>query len=96
MTLALIVDEISKMQEIQKLDEADRPDELRKHMQALVRHQFFILFAPVTAVFAYQTLVAGSAAGSAFTVGLAALGAGPSLSALLTKAGAAAAKLFGS
>ncbi len=70
------------------------PKLLRGHVQTLVQHQFFILFAPVTAIFVYQALVAGSAASSSLMVGLAALGAGPSLSALLTKAGALATKLF--
>jgi len=95
LTVGLIVDEITKAGEVSRMTPADQPAEIRKHVQAIVQHQFFILFAPVTAIFVYQTLVAGSAAASTFTVGLAALGAGPSLSALLTKAGAAATKLFG-
>ena len=70
------------------------PKLVRGHVQTLVQHQFFILFAPVTAIFVYQALVAGSAASSSLMVGFAALGAGPSLSALLTKAGALATKLF--
>ena len=90
-TVGLMVDEIAKAGEIT----VTGPDVIRKHIYAFVQHEFFILFAPVTAIFVYQTLVAGSAATSAFTVGLAALGAGPALSALLTKAGAAATKLFG-
>lgn len=87
-TIGLIVSEIAQM------PPANQPDEIRKHIQTIVQHQFFILFAPVTAIFVYQIMLAGSAATSAFTVGLTALGAGPSLSALLTKAGAAATKLF--
>lgn len=72
----------------------DNAKTIREHMQTLVQHQFFILFSPVTAIFVYQALVAGAAASSSLMVGLAALGAGPSLSAVLTKAGAAATKLF--
>jgi hypothetical protein len=93
-TVALIVEEITKMQGIITLGPDDRPGEIRKHAQVLIQHQFFILIAPLTAICVYQTMVVGSAASSTFTVGLAALGAGPSLSALLTKAGAAAGKLF--
>lgn len=95
LTVGLIVDEITNAGEITKLPLEGQPDEIRKHVYSIVQHQFFILFAPVTAIFVYQTMVAGSAATSAYTVGLAALGAGPALSALLTKAGAAATKLFG-
>jgi hypothetical protein len=91
----LIVDEITKAGEITQLPPEGQPAEIRKHVYSIVQHQFFILFAPVTAIFVYQTMVAGSTAASAYTVGLAALGAGPALSALLTKAGAAATKLFG-
>jgi hypothetical protein len=78
LTVGLIVGEITQI--------PNEPDEIRKHLQAIVQHQFFILFAPVGAIFVYQILVVGSAATSSFTVALAALGAGASLSALLTKA----------
>ena len=87
-TIALIVNEISQM------SNWNDKDRIRNHVQMLVRHQFFILFSPITAIFVYQTLLAGSAANSDFTVGLAALGAAPALSGLITKAGAAATKLF--
>jgi hypothetical protein len=93
-TIGLIVDEIANMNTITDLPPDKQPGEIRKHVQMIVQHQFFVLFAPVTAIFVYQALVVGSAATSSFMVGLTALGAGPSLSALLTKAGAAATKLF--
>ena len=93
-TVALTVDEITKMKDITTAAPVDQPDKIRGHLQTLVQHQFFVLFAPLTAIFVYQTLVLASAASSTFAVGVAALGAGPSLSALLTKAGAAATKLF--
>ncbi len=105
-TVGLIVGEITKIAEIAGGDAktenspagngepAVSPKVIREHIQTLVQHQFFILFAPITAIFVYQALVVGAAASSSLMVGLAALGAGPSLSALLTKAGAAATKLF--
>ena len=93
-TISLIVDEIANMNSITAVSPAEQPVEIRKHVQTIVQHQFFVLFAPITAVFVYQALVVGSAATSSFMVGFTALGAGPSLSALLTKAGAAATKLF--
>jgi hypothetical protein len=92
LTVSMIVEEITQISDVNKKPLAEQPEEIRKHLQTLVQHQFFILFAPITAIFVYQIMIAGSAAKSTFTVALAALGAGPSLSALLTKAGAAAAK----
>jgi hypothetical protein len=46
-TVALIVEEITKMQGIITLGPDDRPGEIRKHAQVLIQHQFFILIAPV-------------------------------------------------
>jgi len=90
LTVGLVVNEIGD------IPPPDQPDKIRDHLQIIVRHQFYILFAPVGAIFVYQILVVGSAASSSFTVALAALGAGASLSGLLTKAVASAGKLFGS
>ena len=90
LTVALLVGEINKM------PAEDQPDQILGHLQGVVEHQLFILFAPISAIFVYQTLVVGASATSSFTVALAALGAGPSLSALLTKAAASAASLLGS
>ena len=69
----------------------DRPDmnvakEIHKRIEMIVRHQFFILFAPLGAIFVYQTLILAEAAENPFTVALAALGAGASLNALLNRA----------
>jgi hypothetical protein len=80
MTIALIVREIS-----------DRPTEgdeakIRARLEKIVLHQFYILFAPVGAVFVYQILVVGEAAVQPLTVALAALGAGASMGGLLDKA----------
>jgi hypothetical protein len=79
-TVSLIVHAIS-----------DRPDftkraEVREHIELIVRHQFYILFAPFGAIFVYQLLVVGDAAEQPVTVAVAALGAGASLNLLLEKA----------
>jgi|SRR5580658_154323 hypothetical protein len=89
LTVALLVGEINKM------PEDDQASEILEHLQGMVEHQLFILFAPVSAIFVYQTMVVGTSASSSYTVALAALGAGPSLSALLTKAAASAANALG-
>jgi len=80
LTMGLIVGEIGD------LPDADEADKIRKRLQAIVQHQFYILFAPVGVIFVYQILVVGSAAASDLTVAIAALGAGASLSALVSKA----------
>jgi hypothetical protein len=72
--------------EIGGIPETSQPEEIRRRLKAIVQHQFYILFAPVGAIFVYQILVVGSAAAASLTVALAALGAGASLSALLDKA----------
>ena len=78
-TISVIVKEIS-----------NRPTEevgdLPKRLEQLARHQFFILFAPIGAIFVYQLMVAAKAAGQPVTVAIAILGAGLSLTALLDKA----------
>jgi hypothetical protein len=58
----------------------------RDRLQELVRHQFYILFAPLAAVFVYQFLVAAGAASQPATVALAMLGAGLVLNAVLDRA----------
>lgn len=90
LTVGLIVGEIKDM------PDPDQPDKIRDHLQAIVQHQFYILFAPVGAIFVYQIMVVSSAASSNFTVALAALGAGAAMSALLTKAVSSATAVFGS
>lgn len=80
LTVTLIVNEISSRPDFNNLDEARKRDEL------IVRHQFFILFAPLGAIFVYQLLVVAEAAEQPVTVALAAIGAGASLNNLLTRA----------
>jgi hypothetical protein len=94
-TVQIVVKEITQRPEYEKaladaLADANKGKELRsmvrEHMEDIVLHQFYILFAPLGAIFVYQALVAGDAAGNSLTVAVAALGAGASLNALLKKA----------
>jgi hypothetical protein len=64
---------------------ADAAD-VRKRVQKVVMHQFFILFAPLGAVLVYQLLVAAGAANEVITVALAILGAGAAADSILAKA----------
>ena len=80
LTVSIIVKEIK-----------DRPDyknqdQVRESDQVIVRHQFFILFAPLGAIFIYQALVIAEAATSPITVAIGVLGAGASLTVLMKKA----------
>lgn len=80
LTVAIIVNEIS-----------NRPDfsnevQVRQREETIIRHQFFILFAPLGAIFAYQLLVIADAADQPVTVALAAVGAGATLNAMLARA----------
>lgn len=77
MTVSLIVGEISK---------PPQPGETRARVESVVRHQFFVMFAPIGALFVYQILVAADAAREPLTVALAALGAGLALNELLNRA----------
>jgi hypothetical protein len=64
----------------------DALDKFRERIEQIVEHQFFILFAPLGAVFVYQMLVAAEAANKPITVAIAALGSGPVLNYLLAQA----------
>lgn len=67
----------------------------RERIQAIVTHQFFILFAPLGAIFVYQMLVSGDAASKPITVAVAALGSGPALNYVLARAIGTAKTLVG-
>ncbi len=58
---------------------------VRGRIQQAVKHQFYILFAPIAAIIVYQVLVLAGAASQYVTVGLATLGAGVGLSTILDK-----------
>jgi hypothetical protein len=75
------------------LDDDDEKG-LRQRLEGIVRHQFYILFAPIGSVFVFQTLVAGEAATQPLAVGLAAFGSGMALSRLLNVAVDAAMKFL--
>ncbi len=59
---------------------------IRHRIQKVVRHQFFILFSPVGAIFVYQMLVVAGADSNDLTVALAALGSGVAVNSLLNVA----------
>lgn len=67
-------------------DTGEALGKFRERIEQIVEHQFFILFAPLGAVFVYQMLVAADAANKPVTVAVAALGAGPVLNYLLAQA----------
>ncbi len=77
LTVSLIVDEIGN---------PPRPEQIRERIQKVVRHQYFILFSPVGAVFVYQMLLVADAAHNNLTVALAALGSGVTINSLLNVA----------
>lgn len=52
----------------------------------MVRHQFFICFAPLGAIFVYQLLVAAGSITEPVTVAFATLGAGAGLNYILVRA----------
>ena len=85
---------IAKTRETLSYEDKD-VDDFRARIQGIVEHQFFILFAPLGAIFVYQMLVAGEAANQHLTVALAALGSGPAVNFVLARAFGAAQKLVG-
>jgi hypothetical protein len=87
-TLSLIVREIKNRPDFTQVDK------LHERLEDIARHQFYIVFAPLGAVFVYQLLVIGKSAAEPVTVAIAALGAGLSLSVLLDTAVTRAQGLF--
>ena len=71
-----------------------KKEEVRERVQEVVKHQFYILFAPLGAVFVYQMLVIAEAAANPVIVALAALAAGAALNLLLDRAMATAENLL--
>lgn len=66
-----------------------REEELKKFhakIEDVVRHQFYMLFSPLGAIFVYQLMVLADAVGQPITVAIAALGAGSSMNIILDKA----------
>jgi hypothetical protein len=89
-TVLIIVSEIKERPDFAKL-KANPPDEaevkkFREKIENIVRHQFYMLFSPLGAIFVYQLMVAAGAVGQPITVAIAALGAGSTINLLLDKA----------
>ncbi len=89
-TVLIIVSEIKERPDFAKL-KADPPDEaevkkFREKIENIVRHQFYMLFSPLGAIFVYQLMVVAGAVGQPITVAIAALGAGSTMNLLLDKA----------
>jgi hypothetical protein len=61
-------------------------DKVRKTIQKIILHEFYVFFSPIGAIFVYQLLVAGGAASQYITVAIAVLAAGLALNLLLEKA----------
>ncbi len=59
------------------------PKQIRERIQAIVLHQFYILFSPIGAIFIYQLLVMAGAASQTSSVAIIALAAGVALNYLL-------------
>ena len=70
-------------------------DKIRNQILKLVKHQLYILFAPIGAVFVYQSMLLAGLAGERLTVGIAALAAGAGLSVLLANSHKLVSKLLG-
>ena len=89
-TVSIIVSEIKDRPNFTLLDRDDPEDkELKKfrgRIERIIRHQFYILFSPIGAIFIYQLLVVAEAANNPVTVALSAFGAGASLNLILDKA----------
>ena len=89
-TVLIIVSEIKERPDFDKI-KADPPDEVevkkfREKIENIVRHQFYMLFSPLGAIFVYQLMVTAGAVGQPITVAIAALGAGSTINLLLDKA----------
>ncbi len=82
LTVSLVVDEIADPPSF----EVDQRKTLTARMQKFVQHGFFVLSSPFTGIFVYQLLVVMGSAHSPITVALVALGVGPLINALLTRA----------
>lgn len=98
-TVSIIVSEIKKRPNFDKLGK-DPPDEkerekFREKLENIVRHQFYMLFSPLGAIFIYQLLIMAKAADQPVTVAIAALGAGSTINILLDKAVSASRRAMG-
>jgi hypothetical protein len=72
--------------EIGHLPDFSKPEEVHSRIEVLVRHQLFMLFAPLGAIFVYQFLVIAESATQTAAVALVSLGAGLTLTTLIERA----------
>jgi hypothetical protein len=66
--------------------EFDDDTKLNARKQEVLRHQFYVLFSPISAILVYQMMVAAGSAGSILTVAFGILAAGIAMNLLLDKA----------
>ena len=86
-TISLVVHEISDPPDFSEaVKNKIARKTLRKRFQVLVEHEFYILFAPIGGVFVYQLMVLSNVVNEPVTVAVAALGAGFSINALISRA----------
>jgi hypothetical protein len=88
LTVALVLKEVGSRPDFED------PDAVRDRIEQIVRHQFHILFAPLGAIFIYQSLSVAGGTDKPMLVALAALGAGATMPALMTKAEKSALKVL--
>ena len=79
---------------VEQIGNPPSPDQIRGRINIVVRHQFYIFFSPIGAVFVYQMLVASGAAQTPLAVAVAALGAGVAMNVILKYAVTKAKQLF--
>jgi len=72
----------------------EKPERIREKIYNAVQLQVYILFAPICAIFVYQTMVMTNTAGQPVVVAVATLGAGAALNVLLKYAVEGATALF--
>lgn len=88
-TVEVLVTEVGEPPEL-----ASQSD-LRRRVGRILKHQFYILFAPLGAIFVYVGLAAAGAEQHTLTVGLAAFGAGLTLNLVLKRALSLAGRTLG-
>ncbi len=71
---------------VKKKDYVKEIKKFNKVLENIVRHQFYIVFAPIGSIFVYQLLVLGNASTNQTTVAIAALASGLLLNSILDKA----------
>ena len=79
-TIQLVIDNLRTPTDFSK------PGQVRERLALLIKHQFYVLFAPMTSIFVYQLLVAAGGASETITVGFTALASGIAMSGVLEKA----------